>query len=129
MNLLREVIVLFLCQILIALIVHEVAWVVWDRLISSASPSLVWGITLRIAGYVYLATALCLSVLLGLSKRFGQGLAAFLACYCFFVFLFIQGYQYVPYRTILLLLSALVGMLVAFLLRVRRINTASDGKR
>lgn len=117
-----ETALLICCQMLTAIVVYEGGWAVGNQLIGPARNDLSWGITLYSARWAYIGVALLLSILLTFSKHIWQSIIWLVFIYALFLLVFIQSYQAVPYRTILLLTSALSGMLVAFLIRVRRMR-------
>lgn len=122
MKTLVETTLLLCCQVLTALVVYEGGWVVGSQLVGPIRNDLSWGITLYTAQWVYIGGALLLSLLLTFSKQVRQGIVWLVLVYSLFLLFFIQTYQSVPYRTVLLLTSALSGMLVAFFIRIWRIR-------
>jgi hypothetical protein len=114
MKILKEFIVLFICQILVSFVIYEIVLAIYRMFFEPIRNNLSWGITLQIASYFFISIAAIVSLLLALVNN-AKKMIWIVACgYLLFALLFLNNYYYTPYRTLLLLFSVLFGMIVAY---------------
>lgn len=114
---LQEFAILFAAQILVSLVIHEIAWIIYSSFFEQIRNNFNWGITLRLATYAFLGIAIIVSLLLVLVNKVRQMIGIIVFGYLFFALLFLNNYHYTPYRTLLLLFSVFLGMMTAFFIK------------
>ncbi len=114
MKILKEFVVLFICQILVSFLIYEIVLAIYRMFFEPIRNNLSLGITLQIASYFFISIAAIVSLLLALVND-AKKMIWIVACgYLLFTLLFVNNYYYTPYRTLLLLFSVLLGMIVAY---------------
>lgn len=121
MKKLKEIVLLFVSQVIVALIVYKLGELLTENTIDKTRNNLNWGITLKIATYTYLIIALLASIILSNIKTLKSSIVVLAVLYFIFLLLFANNYKYTPNKTLLLMLSSLGGLVVSFLLK-KKIN-------
>jgi hypothetical protein len=104
----------FVFQCVLAIIFYELFYLIYENLFGDIKPNLNWGITLYFATYFYLVICLLTTI-----SNFLFGCRKFWIIIFLYVLFFInyaQHITYTPYRTGLMLISALLGFFIPLLL-------------
>jgi hypothetical protein len=119
MNILRskyvQLLLLTVCQIVTFIVVYEAFWSLYRFLMPNFRRDIAWGLNVIFAIWIFAAISLVGAIVGNLLFVKRQLLAQ---CFCILSFasFFLGTWSYLPYRTSLLLVSAIVGFLGPFFL-------------
>jgi hypothetical protein len=103
------------CQIITFIIVYEASWRLYMFLMPNFRRDISWGLSVRYAVMVFAAISL-VGAIIGNSLILKHQLLLQWFCVLTFAYFFLGSWSYMPYRTSLLLVCAVVGFLGPFFL-------------
>ena len=122
MNVSRAVVRIIL-QVLLFIIVHDGTLKLYEQFGDASKTNLDWGLSITVAIWLFAVISISITLLGESVYRHRQITVLSIGFFIFTAFC-IQYFTYRPYRTILLLVSAFIGLIVPFLISRKGIKNA-----
>lgn len=115
---LAQAILLTILQVLFFIFTHEAGYRLYERFWGKAEPDLSWGIYVQFAMYFFSATVIIAGSLSLFLSKWPTAIYLGMSFLVFTIFL-IGQLSYRPYRSVLLILSSVIGIFLPYILLER----------